>query len=119
MYFSLTCSQGPSCYVKPGSSYHAVPEQIAKANLTSQNNAVRELFIDNNTVSEDCLYLNVWTKPQVGEKKKAVMVHFYGGAFNTGSSSVAAYHGRDLAALEDVVVVSFKLVPLIFTRCFF
>jgi cholinesterase len=24
--------------------------------------------------SEDCLFLNVWTKPQVGEQKKAVMV---------------------------------------------
>jgi carboxylesterase type B len=24
--------------------------------------------------SEDCLYLNIWTKPQTGEKKKAVMV---------------------------------------------
>jgi len=24
--------------------------------------------------SEDCLYINVWTKPQTGEKKKAVMV---------------------------------------------
>jgi cholinesterase len=21
-------------------------------------------------ISEDCLYLNVWTKPQIGEKKK-------------------------------------------------
>ncbi|KAH8695819.1 Alpha/Beta hydrolase protein [Phaeosphaeriaceae sp. PMI808] len=28
--------------------------------------------------SEDCLTLNVWTKPQVGEKKKAVMVWIVG-----------------------------------------
>ena len=26
--------------------------------------------------SEDCLSINVWTKPQVGEKKKAVMIWF-------------------------------------------
>jgi cholinesterase len=32
-----------------------------------------------NPVSEDCLTINVWTKPQVGEKKKAVMVWIYGG----------------------------------------
>jgi Carboxylesterase family len=25
--------------------------------------------------SEDCLYINVWSKPQTGEKKKAVMVN--------------------------------------------
>jgi carboxylesterase type B len=26
------------------------------------------------TFSEDCLTINVWTKPQTGEKAKAVMV---------------------------------------------
>ena len=29
--------------------------------------------------SEDCLSVNVWAKPQVGEKKKAVMLWIYGG----------------------------------------
>lgn len=29
--------------------------------------------------SDDCLTLNVWTKPQVGETRKAVLVFFYGG----------------------------------------
>jgi cholinesterase len=28
---------------------------------------------------EDCLKLNIWTKPQVGEKKKAVLFWIYGG----------------------------------------
>jgi carboxylesterase type B len=32
-----------------------------------------------NTFNEDCLTLNVWTKPQTGEKKKAVMIWIYGG----------------------------------------
>ena len=32
------------------------------------------------TQSEDCLTLNVWTKPQVGEKKMAVLAWIYGGA---------------------------------------
>jgi cholinesterase len=30
-------------------------------------------------MGEDCLFLNIWTKPQVGEKKKAVMIWLYGG----------------------------------------
>lgn len=34
--------------------------------------------------SEDCLTLNVWTKPQTGEKKKAVMVYLHGGSFVSG-----------------------------------
>jgi len=28
---------------------------------------------------EDCLTLNIWTKPQDGEKKKAVLMWLYGG----------------------------------------
>jgi len=32
-----------------------------------------------NEMREDCLYLNIWTKPQTGEKKKAVMIWIYGG----------------------------------------
>lgn len=37
--------------------------------------------------SEDCLTVNVWTKPQVGEAKKAVMVWIHGGAYTAGMSS--------------------------------
>jgi cholinesterase len=32
---------------------------------------------------EDCLNLNIYTKPQVGEKKKAVLVWIYGGGVYT------------------------------------
>jgi cholinesterase len=60
--------------------------------------------------SEDCLYLNVWTKPQTGDAKKAVLVWIYGGGFNSGSSSIPGYNGANIANQEDVVVVSFKWV---------
>jgi carboxylesterase type B len=60
------------------------------------------------TFSEDCLTLNIWAKPQVGEKKKAVMVWIYGGGFNTGNSASPAYNGARLANDQDVVVVSIK-----------
>lgn len=60
--------------------------------------------------SEDCLNLNVWTKPQTGEGKKAVLVWIYGGGFNSGSSSIPGYNGANIAEQEDVVVVSFKWV---------
>ena len=35
--------------------------------------------------SEDCLTLNLWTKPQTGEKAKAVLFWIYGGGFQTGN----------------------------------
>ncbi|KAL1296499.1 hypothetical protein AAFC00_000011 [Neodothiora populina] len=58
--------------------------------------------------AEDCLYLNIWTKPQTGEAKKAVMVWFYGGAFKAGGSNSAVYNGQYFADLHDVIVVTFN-----------
>ena len=34
---------------------------------------------DPHVFSEDCLTLNIWTKPQTGEKSKAVFVWIHGG----------------------------------------
>jgi carboxylesterase type B len=42
----------------------------AAAGILSNLGQVGDLF------SEDCLSINVWTKPQTGEKKKAVMIWF-------------------------------------------
>lgn len=60
----------------------------------------------NVTYSEDCLTLNVWTKPQSGEEKKAVLFWIYGGSFTSGTTDNKGYNGKHLADLEDVVVVS-------------
>jgi carboxylesterase type B len=77
--------------------------------VTSAGVAVLEVLSNTGaTYSEDCLYLNVWTKPQTGEATKAVMVWIYGGAFSGGSSSIPAYNGANIAEQEDVVVVSLK-----------
>ena len=32
-----------------------------------------------NSFGEDCLTLNIWTKPQTGEKSKAVLLWIFGG----------------------------------------
>jgi cholinesterase len=59
-------------------------------------------------ISEDCLTLNIWTRPQTGESKKAVLVWIYGGGFTSGSSSSPGTDGQHFVDEEDVVVVSFK-----------
>src|SRR5690606_21994850 len=48
----------------------------------------------------------VWTKPQTGEKKKAVIVWIYGGAFTVGDAAAPVSYGASLANNEDVVVVA-------------
>lgn len=57
-------------------------------------------------VSEDCLNLNIWTKPQTGDKAKAVLLWLYGGGFALGSAKTLLYDGSTLADEEDVVVVT-------------
>ncbi|KAG7053857.1 carboxylesterase [Colletotrichum scovillei] len=56
--------------------------------------------------SEDCLSVNVWTKPQVGERKKAVLVWVHGGAYSYGSAREDGYSGRFFANDSDVVLMS-------------
>lgn len=54
-------------------------------------------------MSEDCLYLNVWTKPELSDAP--VIVYIHGGAFFVGAASMPLYSGEHLAE-HDVVVVN-------------
>ncbi|HEY1710897.1 MAG TPA: carboxylesterase/lipase family protein [Rhizomicrobium sp.] len=56
-------------------------------------------------LSEECLFLNVWT-PACDGGKRPVMVWIHGGGFVTGSGYIGAYEGTHLAARGDVVVVT-------------
>jgi para-nitrobenzyl esterase len=57
-------------------------------------------------LSEDCLFLNVWT-PGSGEgRKRPVMFYIHGGAYSHGSGSSPLYDGGALAKRGDVVVVT-------------
>lgn len=57
-------------------------------------------------ISEDCLFLNVWTPEADDGRSRPVMVYIHGGAYNHGSGSSPLYDGRALAEHGDVVVVT-------------
>ncbi|HKV03725.1 MAG TPA: carboxylesterase family protein [Candidatus Acidoferrales bacterium] len=65
----------------------------------------RALGIEPFPVSEDCLYLDVWTPAKSPRDRLAVMVWIYGGGFTSGATSIPAYNGGNLAR-KGVVVVS-------------
>ncbi len=57
-----------------------------------------------NGVSEDCLYLNVWTPTTRNTKNLPVLVYFYGGGFIAGDGSEPRYDGESMAKKGVVVV---------------
>jgi para-nitrobenzyl esterase len=57
-------------------------------------------------LSEDCLFLNVWTPGLADGANRPVMVWFHGGGWSRGSGSSRAYDGVRLANRGDVVVVT-------------
>jgi len=59
------------------------------------------------TISEDCLYLNVWTAADAASERRPVMVWIYGGAYTEGSGSSPHNEGFALAK-KGVVLVSFN-----------
>lgn len=58
------------------------------------------------TVSEDCLYLNIYTPNIEPTANLPVVVFFHGGNYIGGSGGVPLYDGSDLARNQNVVVVT-------------
>ena len=65
----------------------------------------KSMFQHVESVSEDCLYLNIWTQSIDSSEKKPVMVWIYGGNDVGGWTYEPNYLGQNLAQ-KDVVVVS-------------
>jgi para-nitrobenzyl esterase len=55
-------------------------------------------------ISEDCLFLNIWTPARAAKDRLPVLVYIPGGAFTGGSGSVAVYDGESLAKRGIVMV---------------
>lgn len=106
-------SQGNACAQIAAGVTTPSAEEIAFSNITDVGIELFNLIaVPGSTgavISEDCLYLNVWTKPQSGEALKAVMVFIHGGGFTGGSASnQPIFDGSSLADQKDLVIVTLK-----------
>ncbi|WP_069658290.1 carboxylesterase/lipase family protein [Arcticibacter eurypsychrophilus] len=87
---------------------------IRKADKFGANAMQKKIYGDmifrSNGMSEDCLYLNVWT-PSVNPKKALpVLVYFYGGGFIAGDGSESRYDGESMAKKGIVVLtINYRL----------
>lgn len=56
-----------------------------------------DMSFRSNGMSEDCLYLNVWTPARSADERLPVLVYFYGGGNLAGDGSEPRYDGAALA----------------------
>lgn len=69
-----------------------------------------DMVFRSNGMSEDCLYLNVWTPAKRNTAGLPVLVYFYGGGFVAGDGSEPRYDGASMAKKGIVVVtVNYRL----------
>ena len=97
------------------------PPQIAKnwkdtrdatkfAARCMQQPVFSDMVFRSDGMSEDCLYLNVWTSADKKSGKLPVLVYFYGGGFIAGDGSEFRYDGESMAAKGVVVItMSYRL----------
>ena len=89
-------------------------EGIRKADKFGPRAMQRAIFGDmgfrSDGMSEDCLYLNVWTPALSAKEGLPVLVYFYGGGFAAGDGSEYRYDGESIARKGIVsVTVNYRL----------
>jgi para-nitrobenzyl esterase len=82
-------------------TFHA--DRLAPQCVQPGRNAQANQYSGAEITSEDCLYLNVWTRP--GLSQAPVIVYIHGGAFFIGSGNMPIYGGETVAS-EGAVYVS-------------
>ena len=89
-------------------------EGVRKADKFGPRAMQRAIFGDmgfrSDGMSEDCLYLNVWTPALSANERLPVLVYFYGGGFAAGDGSEYRYDGESMARKGIVsVTVNYRL----------
>ena len=99
---------------QPPEAWKGVRKAEAFGNVCVQNPAPNRVpnnvavdLPDSPKMSEDCLYLNVWTSANRANAKLPVMFWIYGGAYTEGAGSSPHNDGEALAR-KGVVLVTFN-----------
>ncbi len=91
-----------ACVAPPASAMQATPTPFACWSF--------EFMAPVEPLSEDCLYLNVWSPANTTDEKLPVMVWIHGGGLTGGSGTVPLYDGEDMARKGVVyVTINYRL----------
>jgi para-nitrobenzyl esterase len=67
-------------------------------------------FMVQDSISEDCLFLNIWTPAKTSGDKLPVLVFLHGGGMVEGSGAIDVYNGEELAHKGIIVVtINYRL----------
>ncbi|MDO1529562.1 carboxylesterase family protein [Fulvimonas sp. R45] len=95
---------------QPAAAWQGVRKAQRFGPRCMQRGLFGDMVFRSDGMSEDCLYLNVWTPAQASGAKLPVLVYFYGGGFVGGDGSEPRYDGAGLAAKGIVTVtVNYRL----------
>ncbi len=95
---------------QPAAKWDGVRKADHFSHMPMQKRIYNDMIFRADSMSEDCLYLNVWTPSKTGEDNLPVLVYFYGGGFSAGDGSEGRYDGESLAQRGIVTVtVNYRL----------
>ena len=89
---------------QPAQNWTGVRKADKFGNKPMQKPIFGDMGFRSENMSEDCLYLNVWTPAKTMKEKLPVLVYFYGGGLVAGDGSEPRYDGETLAKKGIVVV---------------
>ena len=94
---------------QPAENWTGLRSAVHFSHMPMQKRIFSDMIFRADTMSEDCLYLNVWAPVNQG-KKLPVLVYFYGGGFVGGDGSESRYDGESMAGKGIVAVtISYRL----------
>lgn len=95
---------------QPVTNWAGVRSAAHFGNNAEQKKPFGDMGFRSSGMSEDCLYLNVWTPAKSAAEKLPVLVYFYGGGFIAGDGSEPRYDGEAMAKTGIVTLtVNYRL----------
>lgn len=95
---------------QPVSPWTEVKQTTAFGAQCMQRRQFADMVFRASGMSEDCLFLNIWTPAKSGRERLPVLVYFYGGGFSAGDGSEPRYDGAAMARRGIVTLtVNYRL----------
>lgn len=95
---------------QPSTNWTGVKQTKKFGPRAIQSNVFGDMGFRSDGMSEDCLYLNVWSPAKSANEKLPVLVYFYGGGFAAGDGSESRYDGENMAKKGIVTLtVNYRL----------